>query len=427
MNDLAPITAEDNAIWRPSAALNPQRLEYLWGLTDRIAWSTSVPETLRGTRDGQKFTPFDDRTVLANVFAVVEQADRWNISPFALLGAAAIVRGKLAFEGKVIAAVLESQFGVKLFPYFRGTPKTDGYHVYLCDEELPADVLAELTPGYRHDRYRILDGSVAGWKTSGNGSPWRPETYGDMLIYRGTRQWARVHRAAAILGVLADDEVENFDMERRALAATPTTAQRFAAPAARSGFDAEAVSRQLEQTSTLPMGTVDLKTGEVDLVPKTTEEQPGTSAKTQSGPTTSDKPADDDAGGSGNAGTNSDSTRVQDNSSDDSQSSSLAAGDSGTGSDGGSSSPAGTLTRAVFLKYATTIARYKSAENVKKGSAEFFKAENITGGTDAERALFATIRDQFIATVISGQIKVEAFLGEVQKWIEQDVPEAEKL
>lgn len=423
MNAIAPLTADENAVWRPSAALNPDRLEYLWKLTDRVAWSTSVPETLRGERKGNNLELFDDRTIMANVFAVVEQADRWNVSPFALLGSAAIVRGKLAFEGKVIAAVLESQFGVKLYPYFRGEPKTDSYHVYLCDEELPDEVLAELKPGYRHDRYRILDGSVAGWKTSGNGSPWRPETYGDMLIYRGTRQWARVHRAAAILGVLADDEVENLANERAAQAAIPTTAQRFSPAVARQGFDADAVARQIEQTSQMPMGTVDVTSGEV--ITQNTEEQPGTSAKqTQAARTTSNKPAPD-AGGLGNADSASDSTRAQINSSEDSGSSSPASDDNDMSSDAGSSSPIGTLTRAVFEEFSGALARIKKTENLPKAKDEFFRGKGMKP-TEKEKTLFQTIYTAHEDRV-KNDLDVGKVMAEVAGWIAEDMPEGEKL
>jgi hypothetical protein len=54
---------------------------------------------------------------------------------------------------------------------------------------------------------QILRGSVQEWKTTHNGSPWekQPET---MLVYRGTRQWARMYAPEALLGVYAPDEME---------------------------------------------------------------------------------------------------------------------------------------------------------------------------------------------------------------------------
>lgn len=380
MNEIA--TIDDGAVWRPSAALNPQRLEYLWQLTEKIAFSTSVPESLRGERKGSNsFEPFDERTVLANVFAVVEQADRWNISPFALLSAAAIVRGKLTFEGKVIAAVMEAQFGVKLHAYYRGTPRTDEYRVYLCDEELPDDILAELKPGYRHDKYRILDGSVGEWKTTGNGSPWRPNTYSDMLVYRGVRQWARVYKSAAILGVLADDEIETFALEHAAQSAKPI-AQRFSPPAKSEGFSPDNVTRALEHNPQQSMEIIDRETGEVIEVTNTEAQSasPGntpTSGRKESGPAAS--PASDEPssspgpradGDDGRAGSAAVSGTQPDNSSP------AATGDASGGDSGSASFQA--VSAATLRLINTKLARFTSEETVKKGYAQLCRENGLT-------------------------------------------------
>jgi hypothetical protein len=54
-----------------------------------------------------------------------------------------------------------------------------------------------------------LTGSVREWRTNGNGSPWdkQPET---QLIYRGTRQWARLYAPEALLGVYTPDEAKEI-------------------------------------------------------------------------------------------------------------------------------------------------------------------------------------------------------------------------
>jgi hypothetical protein len=261
MNDL---TTPEPDVYRPSAAINPERLEYLWTLATRLANTSLVPDSLKteGSGNNKKDLPMD--TVIGNVFAVCEQADRWNMSPFALLSCAAIVHGKLGFEGKVIAAVLEANFGIVLHHYFTGDPRSDGYHIYLCDQELPEDVVAALKPGIRVPGYRIMDGSVGGWKTSGNNTPWRPDTYGKMLVYRGSREWCRIYKPAAIMGVLADDELLEIAMERRAQQATPVSSlsSRFGGPTA-DGFNPGNVTKQLEHSATLPMESIDAKTGEI--------------------------------------------------------------------------------------------------------------------------------------------------------------------
>lgn len=421
MNEIA--TTEDTAVWRPSAALNPERLEYLWRLTDRIAWSTSVPESLRGERKGNSFEPFDDRTVLANVFAVVEQADRWNVSPFALLGSAAIVRGKLAFEGKAISAVLEAQFGVKLYPYFRGEPRTDSYHVYLCDEELPDEILAELKPGYRHDRYRIMDGSVGAWKTTANGSPWRPDTYGDMLIYRGTRQWARVHKASAILGVIADDEALQISNEQQAMLARDVTpiGQRFAA-APSAGFSPDNL-KQIDNNGQQAMETGDRSADAVKEETGAQREQPAkTTAAASEGdkPTASEKPSSRDDGGAG-ANSHEESRPQESNSSENSRSSSQAADDSASGQTDGSASSQPGLPRSVFEQFSGALGRVNSEENVEKAKNAFFKGKGLKL-TEKETSLFKQITQAHVDRVKSG-LDVGKVMNEIKGWIEADVPE----
>lgn len=425
MNEIAPIEGE--AIWRPSAALNPQRLEYLWQLTERIAFSTSVPESLRGERKGNNFEAFDDRTILANVFAVVEQADRWNISPFALLSAAAIVRGKLTFEGKVIAAVMEAQFGVKLYPYYRGTPRTDEYRVYLCDQELPEDILAELEPGYRHDKYRIMDGSVAEWKTTGAGTPWRPSTYADMLIYRGSRQWARVYKSGAILGVLADDEIEHLALEHAAQNAVPI-GQRFA-PAGSAGFSPDNVTKALENNSQQPMEIIDQETGEVIEVTKT-EAQSASPDKTTMGgrkesgapaaSPASDKPssgpspsADGDDGGAGSAGAAGTQGNQPQNSSP------APSGDGG----GGGGTPV-QVSAATLREISKKLARYASEENVKKGYTALCREHGFTKDalSQDDAAFLKSIADAHLSRA-KGEATVEQCLAAVEAGIAENYPE----
>ncbi|TCU34053.1 hypothetical protein [Rhizobium azibense] len=305
MNDF--VTTQEPEVYRPSAAINPERLEYLWTLATKLANTSLVPESLRteGSRDSKKDLPIE--TVIGNVFAVCEQADRWNQSPFALLSCAAIVHGKLGFEGKVIAAVLEANFGIVLHHYYTGEPKTDSYHIYLCDQPLPEDIVSNLYPGIRVPGYRIMDGSVSGWKTTGNGSPWRPDTYAKMLVYRGSREWSRIYKPAAVMGVLADDELVEIANERRALQArdvtTPSLTSRFGGQT-NDGFNANNVTKQLEHAGAMPMDHIDAKTGEIiEQTSGATVAASGTARKsaagtsTNSSSSTSSSLGDDDKSG----------------------------------------------------------------------------------------------------------------------------------
>lgn len=415
MNELARAEASEPEIWRPSAALNPQRLDYLFGLAERMAFMAAVPETLRGERSNGTFTPFDDRTIVANVFAVVEQADRWNVSPFALLASAAIVRGKLAFEGKAIAGVLENQFGIKLHAYYRGEPGTDSYHIYLCDQELPDEVLAELQPRYRHDRYKIMDGSVAGWKTTDRGSPWRPDTFADMLVYRGTRQWVRVYKSALLLGVLADDEVQNFEaLEAAAQRAVPI-GERFAAPP-KQGFNADNVAAALEHKPAPAMEIIDKDTGEV--IPATTSgAQPGGNALKTTAEPKADKapasatPAEESAGNTRDGQTDSGGRP------DETPSSAAIHTPTDDGTGGDAASPA-RVSATIFHGYYSALARMTSAESVNKAHEAFWKGEGKgskpTHPDDLQLA--RDIRDNNLLRV-EGKITADNLKKEVDAWI----------
>lgn len=229
------IDAGEADIWKPSAALDPRRFEFLWLLSERLAGSSVVPESLRteGTKDNKKDLPWE--TIIANVFLVVEQADRWNISPVALLACAAIVHGKLGFEGKVISAVLKGRFHIDLKYEWSG--EGDAMKIIVSGRK----------PG--SDQDLTVEGTVGGWKTTGNGSPWQPKNYRKMLAYRGAREWARLHEPAAILGILSDDELLEIEFERRALAAreVPSLGAALGGQKGESGFNPDNVKALSDQ------------------------------------------------------------------------------------------------------------------------------------------------------------------------------------
>ncbi|AMX93738.1 MULTISPECIES: hypothetical protein [Mesorhizobium] len=393
--------------YRPSAAIDPTRLEYLWTLTERIASSSLVPESLRTEGPANKKTDLPRDVIVANVFAVVEQADRWNISPFALLACAAIVHGRLGFEGKVIAAVLESLFHIKLHHYFTGDPRSEQHHIYLCDEPLPDDIIAELKPGYRHPRFKIMDGSVAEWKTTGNGSPWRPATYTKMLVYRGSREWPRVYKPGAIMGVLGDDELYEIGMERQAQLArdiTPSLNERFGGRQSADGFNPDNV-KQLTNSGQVAMETIDPKTGEilkteVQRTAAVTEKTTSSSAKAASA-----KPASDDAGRSGGNSSPVDDSR--------STNSSQGSDDRSKSDDGGKSEGAiQRLPAELFKKYASSLARMQTEANVDKASAMFWQDNGGAPKGGVDRALAKSIYDKQMARA-KGDTDADGLLDEI--------------
>ncbi|WP_370677590.1 hypothetical protein [Pleomorphomonas sp. PLEO] len=199
-----------------------------------------------GTEGKPGWDPFQPETVIANVFAVVEQADRWGMSPFSLLLCSAIIYGKLGFEGKVINGVLESNYGIKLSWTFSGAEGTDTRAIEMVGTN---PLTGEILLNHKGEPLAVK-GTVADWKTTGNNTPWKPPTYDKMLVNRGSREWGRMHKASAILGIYSFDELESIGNEARALSAkdkTKSLADRFApGDGARSGGFSPSNIKQLE-------------------------------------------------------------------------------------------------------------------------------------------------------------------------------------
>ena len=412
MSDLTPIQQENVEIWRPSAAINPERLNYLWTLAERMADSSLVPESLRteGKGDAKKDLPREK--IVANVFAVVEQADRWNISPFALLACAAIVHGKLGFEGKVISSVLKSCFGIDLDYEWSGSG--ENMSITIRGKKIGSDKVLEIT------------GTVAEWKTTGNGSPWRPTTYAKMLAYRGAREWSRLHEPSAILGVLADDEIQQIGFERQAQLArnvAPSLEGRFGGIKGSEGFDATAETNQNENARQVPMDIIDTDTGEV--IEQNTEAQAGTSDRastTQASRTASAKPpVPGTGGGPGNADA---STPAQQNR----QHSSTAEPAAHNSLDVGSTPAAGTTDdapishpRSFFEEFSGALVRARQMESLPKAKDAFFKGKGIEVN-EADKRLLQTIYKAH-EDRIKGGLDATQVLTQCRQWIEEDVPE----
>lgn len=186
----------------PIAVLDTARFEHMQRIATVMARSNLIPDSLctSGPKDAKEFLPLD--TVIANCFLVVNQAVRWNMDPFAVAQSVSVVHGKLCYEGKLIAAVIEAKLGIRL--RFRWNDK-------------PGEQMAIAVSGTFSDgETETVEGNVADWKTTGAGSPWTPKNFRRMLAYRGTREWCRLHAPGLMLGVLSDDEIETLADESRA-------------------------------------------------------------------------------------------------------------------------------------------------------------------------------------------------------------------
>ena len=171
----------------------------------KIADSPLLPETLRGTRKGKVFIPFEPAQVESNCFRLVEQASRWGMSPFAIMDGASVIYGKLMWEGKVISAAISSLTKTRLNYEYEG----EGVNrKVIVSGQLPDE-----------DFVRTVEGTVKDWKTD----QWVGSSFDQRLSYRGAREWSRRHTPEVIFGVYAADEFNESEMRDVTKTGTATT------------------------------------------------------------------------------------------------------------------------------------------------------------------------------------------------------------
>ncbi len=246
----------------PVSVFDTARFEHLMRIATVMARCSLIPESLYATREDGKLAhmPFD--TVVANCFLVVSYAERIGFDPFLVAQSCSVVRGRLMFEGKLVAAALDAKLGVELsFAFGTWDAKTES-----CDigPEGQGDALAVRVSGRLpgNTQALVVDGSVGTWKTSGDKSPWRVGAFKRMLRYRGAREWARAHKPSIMLGVITDDEMDTLAEDARARRATTIggsdggglaarlqqsqTPGALPSPGLNTGFSMDKVQRELE-------------------------------------------------------------------------------------------------------------------------------------------------------------------------------------
>lgn len=234
MNAVVPMDAtrrERTVVVDAVPVLDTSRFEQMQRIASVMARSPLVPDCLRYATndygDVVKAELLPVETAMANCFLVTNQAVRWGLDPFAVAQCCSIVRGRLMFEGKLVAAVLVAKLGVQL-TYAWNDKTGDAFGVMVRG---PDDDLGNA---------RAIAGTVGEWKTERKGSPWStPSGHRRMLAYRGTREWVRLYEPAILLGVYTPDEMDDMQEAARATRAAPARVaapegppRRLAAPAA---------------------------------------------------------------------------------------------------------------------------------------------------------------------------------------------------
>lgn len=202
----------------PLPLLDTGRFEGMQRIASLMASSSLTPDCLRTVRvlddEGKPLKengknvieqlPF--ASILANCFMVVNQSVRWGLDPFAVAQSVSVVSGKLCYEGKLVAGVLDAKLGIEL-SYEWNDLKGDAYGIVVSGRT------------QKRGELKSVKGTVGEWKTDRYGSPWKlAANHHRMLAYRGAREWARIHKPSLMLGVYTDDEMQNLEARPRSIA-----------------------------------------------------------------------------------------------------------------------------------------------------------------------------------------------------------------
>lgn len=188
------IVKDDSAV---SYLMDTGRFEHCYRIARLMASASLIPDHLRiDSKTKQALPP---EVVAANCFMVVNQAFRWEFDPFNVAPETYVVGGKLAFQGKLVAAAINARAGLeeRLNYTFEGKPGTDDFAVTVSGR-----LKGEKVP-------RTVRVSVGQAKTQNDMWKKDPE---QKLIYTGAIKWARRHTPEIILGVLIEDEVDEREM-----------------------------------------------------------------------------------------------------------------------------------------------------------------------------------------------------------------------
>jgi len=161
-------------------SLVPQTMEQAIRLAELMSKAKLVPQHLQGA-------PGD-------CLLIVEQAMRWNASPYAVAQCTSSIKGKLMFEGKLVHAVIESSGAIdgRISYEFAGSgdDRTVTVTATRSGEKAPKSVTVKLSSARTTNEMWVK----------------QPD---QMLCYHGVRVWARRWTPGPLLGIYTREEIES--------------------------------------------------------------------------------------------------------------------------------------------------------------------------------------------------------------------------
>lgn len=127
----------------------------------------------------------------ADCLLVIEQAMRWGMSPFAVAQSTSVIHGKLMFEGKLVAAVVNAN----------GDLEKRLSYAYTGEGDLRKLTVSGSVKG--EPAARTIDVVLKDVRTTNEQWKKQPD---QQLMYAGARIWARRHMPELMLGVYTPEE-----------------------------------------------------------------------------------------------------------------------------------------------------------------------------------------------------------------------------
>jgi uncharacterized protein YndB with AHSA1/START domain len=187
--------------------LDTARFEHAQRIASSIAYSPLIPEHLRRN----KHREFTVQEIQGNVMLVVSQALLWDVHPSAIIGETYVVGGRLGYQGKLVAALINAKANLKtrLTKNYTGKPGTDEFAIVITGTFRGEDI----------ERQTVM--SVGEAKTENQMWKKNPRL---KLWYSGVVQWAREFAPELILGIVTDEPLA--DLAALVRAAAERQAQR---------------------------------------------------------------------------------------------------------------------------------------------------------------------------------------------------------
>lgn len=177
--------------------MDSERFDQLYRVAKMMSFV--APKHLRETSKGQALPP---EQVIGNCFRVANQALRWGMDPFAVMDETYVVHGKLGYQGKLVAGVVNTRADL-LAP----DGETKGRLLY--EHSGAGDGRRIIVSGLMRGEHkpRTVDLTVGQGKT--DNEMWKKDP-DQKLIYSGVIKWARAHCPEIILGIVTEDDIERM-------------------------------------------------------------------------------------------------------------------------------------------------------------------------------------------------------------------------